>query len=306
MDNTTISVVIPSFNRSALLKRAVNSVLNQTQLPHEIIVVDDGSTDDTENVVSALGKQVTYIYQKNAGVSVARNNGIKSSTGNWIAFLDSDDEWILEKLSAQLQIIEKLPQCAWHSANHFSGALNSTTHKSNSNFETMDFFTPLTNTYACHTSSTIVKKSVFEEVGYFHPELRFGQHMEMWFRIAAKYPSLGFDNNYLCITHPNSAHSNSNTLDRNLMLIVYENLKTIADNADPDTAHKIRRWIQISSTVQYFKLLQRPVPSKLNKKFNQFSLKQWTLVSQLVRLLPTAARIRLARIISDYLRKTPK
>ena len=87
-----ISVIIPTFNRYEVLKRALTSVYAQTDPPFEVIVIDDGSTDTTQEILQYF-PNIKYFYQNNAGVSSARNLGIKKATSNWIAFLDSDDEW---------------------------------------------------------------------------------------------------------------------------------------------------------------------------------------------------------------------
>ena len=93
-----VSVIIPTYNRYEFLKRALISVYSQTYQPKEVIVVDDGSTDNTSQIKKDFPK-IIYIYQKNKGVSFARNTGIKASTYNWITFLDSDDEWLEDKLA---------------------------------------------------------------------------------------------------------------------------------------------------------------------------------------------------------------
>src|SRR5262245_12005814 len=98
-----ITIIIPTFNREAFITRAVDSALAQSFKDHEIIVIDDGSTDNTKAVLKCFGSKIHYIYQKNAGVSTARNTGIKSATGEWIAFLDSDDEWKHAYLARQIE-----------------------------------------------------------------------------------------------------------------------------------------------------------------------------------------------------------
>ena len=103
--SVTVSVIIPSYNRADLIKRAVQSVLNQTYQDFEIIVVDDGSTDNTKQIVKSFNdKRISYIYhKKNMGAPAARNRGIKSGRGQYFAFLDSDDEWLPEKLEKSLK-----------------------------------------------------------------------------------------------------------------------------------------------------------------------------------------------------------
>lgn len=104
-----VSVVIPAYNRAKRLPRAINSVLAQAPAEVEIIVVDDGSTDDTRSVVARYGDRVRYIYQPNAGVGAARNAGMRHATGELVAFLDSDDRWHGFKLSAQMALFDARP-----------------------------------------------------------------------------------------------------------------------------------------------------------------------------------------------------
>lgn len=103
-----VSVVIPTFNRGPLVSQAVDSVLRQ-EYPGdmEIIVVDDGSTDDTRTIVAAFGERVRYISQPNRGMNAARNVGIEASRGEYVALLDSDDVWLPFKLSLQLEVMER-------------------------------------------------------------------------------------------------------------------------------------------------------------------------------------------------------
>jgi len=96
-----VSVIVPTFNRQVLLDRALRSVVAQTLQPQEIIVVDDGSTDDTQAMLHTKYPHINYYFVDNQGVSAARNKGISVASSPWIAFLDSDDEWLPEKLHKQ-------------------------------------------------------------------------------------------------------------------------------------------------------------------------------------------------------------
>lgn len=103
-----VSVIIPTYNRASLIEQSVRSVLNQTYKDLELIVVDDGSTDDTEQVLKSIADpRLVYIKQKNAGACAARNNGIDHSKGEYIAFHDSDDVWHLDKLKKQIKILKE-------------------------------------------------------------------------------------------------------------------------------------------------------------------------------------------------------
>src|ERR1700678_803249 len=105
----TISVIIPTYNRADLIGQALESALAQTHPADEIIVVDDGSTDDTERVVAQYAGQVRYMRQVNAGPSAARNRGIQAASGDFIALLDSDDLWVKDRLERQLAALTLHP-----------------------------------------------------------------------------------------------------------------------------------------------------------------------------------------------------
>ena len=105
-----ISAVIPSYNYGRYLGRAVESVLTQTHPVDEIIVVDDGSTDNTKEVAASFGDKIRYVYQKNKGLSAARNTGIREAKGDWIAFLDADDWWDKDKIRLQLEVAATDPK----------------------------------------------------------------------------------------------------------------------------------------------------------------------------------------------------
>jgi glycosyltransferase involved in cell wall biosynthesis len=104
-----VSVIIPTYNHASGCKKAIESVLSQTHANVEIVVVDDGSKDNTRDVISGMDDRVKYIYQINAGVSAARNKALEAATGNYIAFLDSDDVWLPWKLEAQLSLLRVFP-----------------------------------------------------------------------------------------------------------------------------------------------------------------------------------------------------
>ena len=103
-----VSVIIPCHNYGRFVTAAVESALSQTYQPVDVIVIDDGSTDDTPERLQAFGSRIRYIRQENQGVSAARNTGIRQSCGEWVAFLDADDFWHPQKLEAQFRSIQTL------------------------------------------------------------------------------------------------------------------------------------------------------------------------------------------------------
>jgi len=101
-NNPLVSVIIPTFNRAFCICETIDSALAQSYNYIEIIVIDDGSTDSTRKLLEKYGSKINYLWQENAGVSAARNAGVRAAKGKWIAFLDSDDEWLPEKLEKQV------------------------------------------------------------------------------------------------------------------------------------------------------------------------------------------------------------
>ncbi len=104
-----VSVIIPTFNCAVYLPQAIESVLGQTWQDFELIVVDDGSTDDTCQVLAPYQNRLVYLYQENQGESSARNKGIQVAQGEYLAFLDSDDLWLATKLERQITVLEAWP-----------------------------------------------------------------------------------------------------------------------------------------------------------------------------------------------------
>ena len=105
-----ISVIIPNHNRAHTIARALDSVLGQSLAADEIIVVDDGSTDNSRKFIGENYPQIKLLEQQHSGVSSARNSGVRAANGDWLAFLDSDDEWLPEKLKNQMSALERVPE----------------------------------------------------------------------------------------------------------------------------------------------------------------------------------------------------
>ena len=183
-----ISVVIPTFNRRNLLKRAIYSVIKQTIEPREIIVIDNGSTDQTYQMVSSLFPDINYFTEKKRGVSAARNKGIIESKSKWIAFLDSDDTWEPKKLEKQLEF-SLLNQNKyrlihtdeiWYRNNKFLNQLNK--HKKSGG----DIFKNSLKLCCISPSSAFVNKQVFDDYGLFDENLEVCEDYDMWIRITSK------------------------------------------------------------------------------------------------------------------------
>ncbi len=189
-----ISVIIPTYNRCDLLPRALESVLNQTYPADEIIVIDDGSTDETGKMIQQQFPQVHYIHQHNQGVSHARNAGIKQAGGDWIAFLDSDDEWLPDKLSCQCAALAENPELrVCHSEEiwiRHGRRVNPMNKHQKSGGWIFQRCLPLC---AMSPSSILIHRSVFEQTGLFDESLPACEDYDLWLQITARYPVLFID-----------------------------------------------------------------------------------------------------------------
>lgn len=192
-----ISVVIPTYNRASLLRDALFSVHQQSHRPIELVVVDDGSTDNTEAVVLAFKSlnnaddfTVIYVRQTNAGGNVARNKGIQSSRAEYIAFLDSDDLWKPEKLEKQLTQIKEFDNigAVYCGLQETQMDLKGTMEWVMRDFPYGNIHNQLlVSDVTAPTSTYLIRKSVFENVGYFNEKLQARQDWEMWIRISNNY-----------------------------------------------------------------------------------------------------------------------
>jgi glycosyltransferase involved in cell wall biosynthesis len=188
-----VSVIIPTHNRTRLLKRALQSVLAQARPVQEIIVVDDGSNDGTTAMVRTSFPQMHYIWQHHQGVSSARNRGIEAARGDWLALLDSDDEWLPQKLAQQERILAANPQykiChtdeVWIRNGKRVNAMKKHAKAGGFIFERC---LPLC---IISPSSALIHRSVFDEVGLFNEALPACEDYDLWLRICARFPVLYF------------------------------------------------------------------------------------------------------------------
>ena len=172
-----VSVIIPTYNRARTIERAVNSVLNQTWKQIEVIVVDDGSTDQTTEILKGYGDKIRAICQKNGGPGAARNTGIKAATGDIISFLDSDDEWLPSKVERQVKLLRATQSsgvvCCICSAkmNFSAGAVDSFTyaglHPAEREGIWMNPAEVLATRFVFFNQVAAVRREALEQTGYF-------------------------------------------------------------------------------------------------------------------------------------------
>ena len=189
MTSDDVSVVIPTFDRQSVLPRALESVLTQTCPVGEVIVVDDGSTDGTAEMVANEFPKVRLIVQENRGVSSARNRGIEAAGGKWLALLDSDDEWRPEKIERQLTVLESRPeQLICHTDEiwiRHHRRVNPKRKHAKFGGRIFQYCLPLC---AMSPSSVLIHRSVFDEIGLFDEEMPACEDYDLWLRICARYP----------------------------------------------------------------------------------------------------------------------
>jgi glycosyltransferase involved in cell wall biosynthesis len=199
-ETAAISVVVPAYNAERWIGRAITSVLRQTVRPAEIVVVDDGSTDGTAEAVQKQGPTIRYFQQKNSGPSVARNRGIQEAKSEWIAFLDADDEWLPHKIESQLLALEKNLDLKWcgsacdivsnkpqRSRSPAACAIQESPHDAE-----LCYFAASLKGVRFITSGFVIHRSIFRELGGFDPELRSGEDVDLWCRIALQHPRIGY------------------------------------------------------------------------------------------------------------------
>jgi len=258
-----VSVIIPTFNRASMVSRAIGSALSQTYRNIEVVVVDDGSSDDTRSVVEAFGGHVRYFYQENAGVTAARNAAIRHARGEFLAFLDSDDAWAPWKLESQVAALRRFPEAGvvWSDMTALDRAGNVlgnrylrvmyTAHSrvnidlAMREVETLgklssavpnavasapvrigDLFSEILLGNLLHTSTVLVRRAWVENIGGFDPSfVRAGEDYEFYVRLCSVGPVVFIDapSTYYCVGAPDQLTRPSMTLE-----IARNNLRTIS------------------------------------------------------------------------------
>lgn len=214
-----ISIIIPLYNKKPYIKRTLHSVLNQTYKNFEVLIVNDGSTDDGPKVVREFNDyRIRLINQKNKGVSSARNKGISQAKYDLIALLDADDEWKPLFLENLLELLKKYPESVMFGAGYEIGGTNEKVmfkHVPEKDGIIKNYFKAAIYRNPTCSSAVLIKKDIFSNIGGFPSELRRGEDSFMWSKIALNY-SISFINEPLVIRHYDSinrASMNNNIID---------------------------------------------------------------------------------------------
>lgn len=188
--NVAVSIIIPTYNRAWAIRAAVDSVLSQDCRDYEVIVVDDGSTDETQQVLAEYeGTRLTVIRQANCGVSAARNRGIRESAGNLIAFLDSDDRWLPGKLSRQMDFFTTHPEALICQTEEIWIRNGTRVNPKNRHQKPSgDIFEPSLHLCLVSPSAVMMRRRLFDLVGMFDETLPACEDYDLWLRVGCRYP----------------------------------------------------------------------------------------------------------------------
>lgn len=198
---TLVSVVIPAYNCGAYIALAVQSALDQDYPNKEVIVVDDGSTDNTAEVLAGFGQRIVVVRQPNSGVAAARNCGMQTARGELIALLDADDLWLPGKLRKQVEYLSAHPElggvyCAWREWRSDANGEFTVPHLSSHDTERAGIepqgsgwlYNKLFLDPIIHTTTLLMRREIMEQVGKFDHALRRGQDYDYWFRMSRLAP----------------------------------------------------------------------------------------------------------------------
>lgn len=211
-----ISVIIPAYNASQYIERAIESVLEQTRPADEIIVVNDGSQDNTGDIVRNYADKVILIEQANKGVSCARNAGIEAATSDWIAFLDADDEWLPDKLKLQCEHLGRNPELSWTTGMYYNCECEQN-HKQTLKISSLqnekivkflgekEFFESYFQAFTLgangNTNTMLVRKDQLIRADFFQEGREIAEDDDLWLRLAYHKLPLGFLSAPLAVYH---------------------------------------------------------------------------------------------------------
>lgn len=238
----TCSVVIPTYNSAQTLRRAIQSVMSQETGPHEIIIVDDGSTDNTPETVKQFSDRIIYLYQENRGVSAARNAGLRKASAGWVAYLDADDEMLPKALAALLSAARKATACDvvasdfWHvspdgtlidraSERHRAGMDQVLWLRKRDLWIAQDHLVEgLLARFFISPSTAIIRRRVFADCGGWNEDYRTSEDLDLFIRLAMGGVSFAYVPEPLYLIH-----QTPESLCRGNDQVVADRLKVLAN-----------------------------------------------------------------------------
>lgn len=238
-NNAKISVIIPTYNSARYICETIDSVLSQTYKNFEILVIDDGSTDNTRNRLKQYENSINYTYKKNEGVSIARNYGIEKAKGEYLAFLDSDDIWKPTKLEKQINTIENQSEAiACFTLTEYFDESGNVVNKSE--FPNYADLTEALLLYSCvigPPSSFMMHRSIFEKIGGFDPNFSQCADWDMWLRLTKFGKVICLDEYLVQYRH------HANNMSKNIELL------------EKDTIAVLNKFFANNSVIEYENIL---------------------------------------------------
>jgi glycosyltransferase involved in cell wall biosynthesis len=266
-----ITVIIPSYNRYELLKRAIESVYAQTFLPKEIIVIDDGSSDNTHSIQNDF-PNIKYLYQNNSGVSSARNLGIKNSSFPWIAFLDSDDTWHKDKLKLQVEFHQNNSDILMSYTDELwirEGEVVKIPKK----FKKFggNIFNECLSHCIIAPSSTMIHKDLLSLVGLFDEDLEVCEDYDLWLRVAIEH-KIGLVSKKLITKY--AGHENQLSfkywgMDRFRVLALEKLLSTHLQNTQLIQTLKVKYTLLLKGAIKYDKMADIKIYTKRLRELDE-------------------------------------
>jgi hypothetical protein len=270
-----VSVIIPTYNRADTVRRSIDSALEQSYRPIEVIVVDDGSTDATRNLLEKYGDRIVFTHQKNGGPSVARNTGVGLARGEFIAFLDSDDTWSPTKIARQVRLLlaggERVPCCICNASLIDGDESNTTTFAVSevmSGLQEGFWMNPapiIATRFILFNQVVMIRRAAFEKVGGYKPQMRLLEDHDIAFRLAQLGP-------WAFIAEPLVAKDNgTNGIGVVAMLdplvhsqawqTALEGILSEATSGDPKVAQLVRRALaDVKAEVRAVEILRSSTP----------------------------------------------
>lgn len=231
MNAPRFSIVVPLYNKETEIRRALRSVVSQSVRDFEVLVINDGSTDTSRAAAEGVtDPRIRILDQSNAGESAARNRGIVEASGGLVAFLDGDDEWTPSFLATITRLTHLFPEAGAFSAGYSvtgSGITNSVPKRGVPRHPWEGILPDYFRTRnVVSSSSIVVRRDVFSTAGLFRVGLRFGADLDMWFRIAARYP-IAYSTHFGAVVHARPVTSSSNIVEPTIESFLDESLAEI-------------------------------------------------------------------------------
>ena len=289
------SIIIPLYNKSDYILKAVNSVLNQTFSEFELIVVNDGSTDESlDKIEQITDERIKIINQENAGVSTARNNGVKQAKYDYVSFIDADDWWDEHFLAEMKLLIEEYPEAGIYGCNYYyvkNGKYRLEDKGLEKGFTTgyINYFSVYAKTFCVpfNCSFVIVNKTAFNIVGGFKPQLKFGEDFDLWVRIALKYKvaylnkPLAYSNQDIEVS--NRALGNNKLYDKDSYYIFNLSYLGIEETKNKDL-NILLNGLRVRSLLRYH--LNNTFNKEVNDLLSKVDFKKQPIYFRLVYSLP--------------------